>query len=264
MRAVAAAAVAIAALALPASAATPPTRTPGVLMVALQMPSAGFQVGIVRGRTVLLARGLEVDLATQVAKLLGLRARFQNEPSFSRLVKLGPNDWDAAVAQISVTPDRARKVDFSTPYFQADQGVLVRVGVKPVPRSIAALRKLVLCAQRGTTGGAIVTNRIKPTRKPLFPVDVSVLLYDLFAKRCEAIVFDASTLAVLRREAPDRYGPLVGRIPTRERYAIAFEKGSPLRARVDAALQAISRDGTLARLRHRWLGADTAKLPVLR
>jgi hypothetical protein len=74
-----------------------------------------------------------------------------------------------------------------------------------VPRSIAGLRKLVLCAQRGTTGVAIVTNRIKPIRKPLFLDDLSVLLYDLFAKRCDALVFDAPTLGVLRREAPDSY-----------------------------------------------------------
>jgi polar amino acid transport system substrate-binding protein len=259
-----AAAVVVAALAVPASAAPPPTKTPGVLKVALAMPSAGFQVGVVRGRTVILARGLEVDLAVQVARRLGLRVRFQNESSFSRLVRSGPNDWDLAVAQISVTPGRARRVDFSTPYLEADQGVLLRLGVKPMPRSIAGLRKLVLCAQRGTTGGAIVTNRIKPTRKPLFLDDLSVLLYDLFAKRCDALVFDAPTLGVLRREAPDRYGPLVGRIPTRERYAIAFEKGSPLRARVDAQLRAIAADGTLARLRRRWLGADPAMLPVLR
>jgi len=259
-----AAAVVIAALALPASAATPPTKTPGVLKVALAMPSAGFQVGIVRGRTVILARGLEIDLATQVARRLGLRVRFLNEATFSKLVKAGPADWDLAVAQISLTPGRARRVDFSTSYLEADQGVLVRPGVTPTPRSIAALRKLVVCAQRGTTGGAIVTNRIKPARKPLFLDDLSVLLYDLFAKRCDALVFDAPTLAVLRRQAPDRYGPLVGRIPTHERYAIAFEKGSLLRARVDSVLRAIARDGTLARLRQRWLGADTAKLPVLR
>ena len=94
--------VAIAALALPASAAPPPTKKPGVLTVALEMPSAGFQVGIVRGRTVILARGLEIDLAAQVAKRLGLRVRYLNEPAFSKLLKPGLGDWDLAVAQISV------------------------------------------------------------------------------------------------------------------------------------------------------------------
>jgi polar amino acid transport system substrate-binding protein len=265
MRAIAVALVVLAASALPASAAAPPTKQPGMLTVALSMPSAGFQVGAVRGRTVILAKGLEIDLAREVAKRLGLkRVRFLNEARFSTLLKAGPKDWDVALAEITVTPERARRVDFSIPYFEADQGVLVRGDLTPLPRSIAALRKLVLCAERGTTGGALVANRIKPARKPLFVENPSRLSYDLFAKRCDAVVADAPALAVLRRQAPDRYGPLAGRIVTHERYAIALEKGSPLRAQVNAALSAITKEGILVRLRRQWLGADTSKLPVLR
>jgi ABC-type amino acid transport substrate-binding protein len=69
---------------------------------------------------------------------------------------------------------------------------------------------------------------------------------------------------VLRRQAPDRYGPLVGRIVTREKYAVALEKGSPLRPLVNRALKVVTTNGTLARLRRRWLGVDTARLPALR
>jgi ABC-type amino acid transport substrate-binding protein len=109
-----------------------------------------------------------------------------------------------------------------------------------------------------------VLDRIKPLRKPLLLENPSRLSYELFTQRCDAIVFDAPALAVLRRQAPDRYGPLVGRIPTGEQYGIALEKGSPLRPRVNAALAALARDGTLARLRTRWLGVDTAGLAPLR
>jgi ABC-type amino acid transport substrate-binding protein len=69
---------------------------------------------------------------------------------------------------------------------------------------------------------------------------------------------------VLRRQAPDRYGPLAGRIVTHEKYAVALEKGSPLRPSIDKALRAAIKDGTLKTLRRRWLGVDTAKLPALR
>ena len=92
----------------------------------------------------------------------------------------------------------------------------------------------------------------------------SDLSYYLFTKRCDAIVFDAPTLAVLRRQAPDRYGPLAGRVVTNEKYAAAFEKGSALRTRVNAVLAGLAKDGSLDRLRKRWLGADTSALPVLR
>ncbi|MGI9112349.1 MAG: hypothetical protein ACR2GT_09180 [Gaiellaceae bacterium] len=107
-------------------------------------------------------------------------------------------------------------------------------------------------------------DRIKPTKKVRLLENPSKLSYELFTKRCDAIVADAPALAVLSRQAADRYGPLVGRIATNERYAIALEQGSPLRARLNTALKAVTSDGTLERLRKRWLGTDTAKLPLLR
>ena len=242
-----------------------PTKTTGVLTVGLAMPAAGFQVGSVRGRQVVLAKGLEIELARILARRLGLpRTRYLNERFFSTLLAPGQKDWDIALAEISVTPARAKRVDFSTPYLSADQGVLLRLGLPPIPTSIAALRPLQLCAERATTGGRLLVKTIKPRRKPMLLSDPSDLTYALFTKRCDAIVADAPTLAVLRRQAPDRYGPLVGRIVTREKYAIALEKGSSLRPRIDAAVRAVIKDGTLEHLRRRWLGVDTAKLPALR
>jgi polar amino acid transport system substrate-binding protein len=248
-----------------AGAEPPPTKTPGVLTVGLAMPAAGFQVGAVRGRQVVLAKGLEIDLARILARRLGIpRVRFVNERLFSTLLIPGPKDWDVALAEISVTAPRAQRVDFSRPYLSADQGVLVRRGLASSPTSIAALRGLQLCAERATTGSQLLVNKIKPRRKPLLLSDPSDLSYGLFTKRCDAIVADAPTLAVLRRQAPDRYGPLVGRVVTREKYAIALEKGSPLRPSIDSALRAVIKDGTLKTLRRRWLGVDTAKLRALR
>jgi polar amino acid transport system substrate-binding protein len=252
-------------IAASAGAAAPPTKTPGELTVALAMPSAGFQVGAVRGKDVVLAKGFEVELARDLARRLELRlVRFVNEPLHSTLVTPGAKPWDLAIAQITITAARAARVDFSSPYLKADQGVLVRRGLRSRPGSIAALRSLQLCAERATTGGRLVLDRIKPVRRPLLLDNPSRLSYELFTHRCDAIIFDAPALAVLQRQAPDRYGPLVGRIPTGEQYGIALEKGSALRSRVDAALAALGRDGRLARLRTRWLGVDTSVLPSLR
>ena len=251
-------------LVLPASAAPPPTKTPGELVVGVSMPSAGFQVGAARGRDVVLAKGFEIDLARELAKRMELRrVRFVNEALFSTLLADGRKDWDIALAAISVTPARAQRVDFSTPYLAADQGVLIRLDLKR-PTSIAALRPLQLCAERATTGGQLVLERIKPIKKVRLLENPSKLSYELFTKRCDAIVADAPALAVLRRQAPDRYGPLIGRIATNERYGIALEKGSALRPRLNAALRGLTADGTLERLRKRWLGTDTSKLPALR
>ena len=119
------------------------------------MPVTGLQVGAVRGRNVVLAKGLEIDLAHALAKRLGVpRVRFVHEPLFSTLVSGRPADWDLALAAITITPERARRVDFSRPYLTADQAVLMRQGLTPVPTSIAGLRGLQLCSERATTGAA--------------------------------------------------------------------------------------------------------------
>jgi ABC-type amino acid transport substrate-binding protein len=64
-------------------------------------------------------------------------------------------------------------------------------------------------------------------------------------------------------QAPDRYGPLAGRITTGERYAAVLPEGSRLAGPVNRALQGLVRDGTVARLQRRWLTANVAALPVL-
>lgn len=71
-------------------AAPPATVAPGVLTVALNLPSPGFQAGGVRpNNTVVAARGLEIDFARSMAARLGLkRVRFVNDPSFKRLLAL--------------------------------------------------------------------------------------------------------------------------------------------------------------------------------
>ena len=59
-----------------ASAAPPVTERPGELVVALSLPRPAFQVGAVRGGEVILAKGLEVELARAIARRLGVRPRF--------------------------------------------------------------------------------------------------------------------------------------------------------------------------------------------
>ena len=135
MRVAAAAALLAVVLALPAAAAAPPPlKDPSELVVGVSMPVTGLQVGAVRGRNVVLAKGLEIDLARALAKRLGVpRVRFVHEPLFSTLVSGRPADWDLALAAITITPERARRVDFSRPYLTADQAVLMRQGLHARP-----------------------------------------------------------------------------------------------------------------------------------
>jgi polar amino acid transport system substrate-binding protein len=60
-----------------------------------------------------------------------------------------------------------------------------------------------------------------------------------------------------------RYGALAGVLRTDERYGVVLQKGSPLTGRVNAAVSALVANGTLTRLRRRWLLTDLGRLRVL-
>ena len=233
-------------------------------MIGLSMPVPGFQVGAVKGRTVLFAKGFEIELGRALGAAMGVpRVRFVNEPLFSTLLRPAGKDWDLALAEITVTPERRRFAAFSASYLKADQGVLMRKGVPPVT-SIAKLRTLRICAARATTGALLVVRTIDPTERPVLTLDQSELAAKLSSGKCDAAVSDAPALGVLRDQAPERFGALAGRIATSESYAAALERGSPLRPFVDRALAQLRRNGTLTRLERKWLTADVSKLPVLR
>lgn len=252
--------------AVPAAIAAdaPPTLQPGILTVGINMPSPGFQVGAVRGHGVVFARGLEIDLANALAARLGIpRVVFYQEPRFDRLIAPGPKPWDVALAEVTITPERATNVLFSVPYLDADQGVLVRRSLANPPKTIAQLAQLRLCTQANTTAAALIASQVKPVKPVRLYGNTTRLLDALQASRCDAVVYDAPILATLRAQVPRRYGPLVGVIDTNENYGVVLPTGSALETVVNDALTAIIDRGAIRAISKRWLSADLAKLPVL-
>ena len=141
--------------------------------------------------------------------------------------------------------------------------MLVAEGVAP-PASLAALRKLRLCAQDATTSIAYVRTKIRPRLAPhSFPslVDVFRAVSDGF---CQAMIADLEILIAAQRDQPDLYGSIAGQIVTKERYGAVFEKGSALRKPVGAALTSLVRSGQIARFATRWFGAAWDDAPVIR
>ena len=249
-----------------AVAATPPaTKSAGALTVGVDLPSEGFQVGVVRGTEVLLAQGFEIDLARILAFRLGLDKTVFTQSRFDRLFSAGPKPWDIAIAEISITPSRRLTADFSVPYLSVGEAVLLSKSVPgATPRTLAGIRGLRICALSKSTGADVVTSRIKPTKPVRLIGNVPTLLLDLQTGVCDAVVYDSPVLATLKARAPLRYGTLLGVIPTGEQYGIALPKGSTLRPEVNKALTSMIQDGTIARLQRKWLDGDTSKLVVLR
>jgi polar amino acid transport system substrate-binding protein len=258
--------VALAGAAASPAAAAVPTKRPGVLMVGLSMPVPNFQFGVVLGSEVVVAEGLEIDLIEAVARRLGIpQVEYVNETGFLPIIDGRPKPYDLAIAEATITPERARRIDYSIPYLRADQGVLMaRQYRSAAPRTLGEVRRLRLCSGRGTTGAAAIREHVRPLQPPLLLENQRRVFDALRRGRCAAAVYDAPILAAVKAAQPRAYGKLIGRIPTDERYGIVFEQGSPLRRHVNAALRALIAARTVQAIRDRWLGSRAAALPVLR
>jgi ABC-type amino acid transport substrate-binding protein len=246
-----------------AGAGPPATITPGELTVGVSLPSDGFEVGVVRGSDVLYAEGFDIDLARAIAKRLRLHTVTFVQSRFDRLFSAGAKPWDIAVAQITITGNRLIAADFTRPYLSADQGVLLSQTVTPVPKTVAGLRPLRICALAKSTGADVARDQITPAKPVVLVGNLSTLMLNLQTGRCQAVVYDAPTLGTLKSRTPERYGPFIGVIKTGEQYGIALPKGSTLLQPADAALGRLIADGTVGRLQRKWLTADLSKLPVL-
>jgi len=137
------------------------TRTPGVLTVATELPNPPFVLGDDLDH---LEGGFEVDMVEAIADRLGIeRVQWVGFP-FTRLVAGDSCPCDFAVNGVSILPDRRQRVDFSSPYFIANQGVLVRKGTAVT--GVADARRLRFGVQEATSGAAYLERVLKPTRPP--------------------------------------------------------------------------------------------------
>ncbi|HEU0336432.1 MAG TPA: transporter substrate-binding domain-containing protein [Gaiellaceae bacterium] len=248
-------------LALAGAAAAGAAPRPAPLVVALDLSGRPFQAGSVRGGDAVFATGFEVEVARALARRLGYRAvRFVVVPR-EQMLRAGGKRWDLALARL--VPGSSRGVRFSATYLPADQAVVLRRGLRP-PAGRGALRRLQLCAERGTRAAGVIAARIRPSLRTLLLADEDVLARRVQTGLCDAALVDAARLAAFTAGRRGRLGAVAGRVETGVGYTVALARGSGLVARVDAALRRLQADGTLARLRRGSLGADPLRLPVLR
>jgi len=256
---VCAAALASAALATSRSV---PTKTPGTLTVGFDVPAPGFWNGRVTGSTIKNPTGFEAGLAQAIAKYLKISKIVYVRAPFSGLFSPAPKKYDFAMEEATITAERAKVVTFSTSYFDANQGVLIRKGLAK-PKSIADLKKLQLCAQSTTTGLAYIQHKLRPSKPPLVYSPSSTAAFDAVqAGKCDALILDVPIVVSQSHKKPGAYGGVVGQIVTNEGYGAIMDKGSKFKPYLDRAIKALKANGTINRLQKKWL--PFTRVPILK
>jgi len=244
--------------------AAPPTLKPGHLTIALNPPAVGFQIGTLRGNTVINPTGFEIDLAKDIAAKLGIPSAnitWINIP-FTSLFTKGSKTYDFGFEEATITASRARAVDFSSSYFDANQGVLMKPGEAAVT-SLGQLKSKTLCAQAVTTGLDYLQHKLHAPHVQIYN-QTAAAFSAVSVGRCDAFVMDVPIIASQKKTKPSAYGAIAGQIVTNEKYGAVLAKGSKLTPLVSSAIKALTADGTIATLQKKWFAIKVAQIPVLK
>ena len=213
-------------------------------------------------------QGYESAVAYAVAEQLGFSAdevTWVTVP-FNTSYKPGAKSFDFDINQISITPARAEKVDFSDGYYSAAQAVVALEGTAGAEAtSLEDLKGLRLGAQTGTTSLTAIRDLIQPDADPLVFEDTNIAKQALKNDQVDAILADLPTAFYI--SAVEIGGStIVGQFQVEgdaaEQFGMLFEKGSTLVPCVNDALAALEADGTLDAIEQEWL-SDAVDVPEL-
>jgi polar amino acid transport system substrate-binding protein len=249
-----------------ASACTPdqlPTQTKGTLTVATDKPA---YPPYFEDDEPANGKGFESAVAFAIGKHLGYPAakvKWTVEP-FNSSYAPGPKDFDFDVNEISITPPRAKVVDFSSPYYTANQAVVaLKSSDAAAATSLADLEDTKIGVQIGTTSLAAVEDEIDPSEQPQVFNSSGDVVTALKNEQIDAVVVDLPT-ALYLTAAQVPAATVVGQFsaPGGDRWGALLAKGSPLTACVSKAIDEMRSSGELAQLNKRWM-SQAAGAPEL-
>ncbi|GAA0199653.1 ABC transporter substrate-binding protein [Cytobacillus oceanisediminis] len=206
-------------------------------------------------------KGYEGAVARAVAQKLGFGPDEITwiTQGFNEAVKPGDKAFDFDVNQFSITKEREKVVDFSSPYYKAQQGVITLEDSEYADvTSLADLKDAKVGAQVGTTS-LEATEQLGLSSDPLVYDDTSKAAQALQNGQVDAIIADVPTAFYLVSAELDG-ATLVGQFEPRtgesEEFGLLLDKDSPLTPCVSAAVDALADDGTLEKLQTQWLSTE--------
>ncbi len=205
--------------------------------------------------------GYDIDFANEIASKLGVKANLVATNPANRIPLLQSGKVDLIVADITITPERAQVINFSTPYFVTGQKFLVPAGSPDKLEDYATAR---IGAVKGTTGEQAIKTRF-PKARVLSYDDIPSAFTALRQGNVQAITQDSTILAGLLAGAPDgaKY-KILPELLSREDIGVGVSKGQPgLLDAVNEILVGLEADGTAAKIYDRWFGTGS-KTPETR
>lgn len=199
--------------------ATPETITEGTLAVCSDIPYEPFEF---EGDGPSGYTGFDIELLAAIAAQMNLELSVTDVEFDGILGNLAAGNCDVVASAVTITDERAEEVDFTEPYFDAVQSLLV-----PVDSDVTALADLAgqrIGVQSGTTGESYANDNTPDGAEVVSFDGADALFVALESGEIDAILQDFPVNAY--RATQDDGVKVVEEYPTDEQYGFAVEKGN--------------------------------------
>src|SRR6266542_2286233 len=160
-----------------------------------------------------------------------------------------------------IANDRAKVVQFTAPYFEANQGILAKRGT--TVSSMADAKKLRWGAQTNTTGAAYIADNIKPSSEPKIYNTTTDAFTALNAGQIDAVLLDTPIVLGAIKAGQVKDAAVVGQFKTGEEYGAVLNKGSPNVAAINNVLNSLKSEGFTDQLFKKYFGTDPTSVPTI-
>ena len=219
----------------------------GVLSVGTDTPFPPFEIGQPPDIS-----GYDIEVMDAVAADLGLEVEYTDTGFGTIFRDVAQGQFDTVAAASTITPARQKQVNFTDPYYEAQQALLVTEGSDIA--SVDDLGGVIVGAQDGTTGEAYANDETDASEVRGFPEGPNAVSA-LTTGQVEAVIID-QPVAV---DAIEKQGgvEIAEEIATNELYgfAVAPENTSLLDA-MNEALTTLKDDGTIAELYEKYFSTE--------
>ncbi|GAA0273513.1 transporter substrate-binding domain-containing protein [Halobacterium noricense] len=203
--------------------------------------------------------GFDVDLLSAVVEQTEYELGEWEDLEFTQLTTALQNgNIDVIAAAMTINDERDQNIDFTDPYYDANQAVLVREGGSFRPSSKSDLADHPVGAQSGTTGksqmDSLVENGTISSSQANTYENYVLAVEDLTNGNTDAVIVDTP---VAETFVSNRDVVVSFTIETGEQYGFGVPQGdSGLQSALNEGLQTVRDNGTYADLTAKWFASE--------
>ncbi len=197
--------------------------------------------------------GFDIDIANALCDEMKAKCEFVTQDWDGLLPALQADKFDALIASMSITPERAEKVDFTDPYYINS---LIFVAPKDATLDLATFSGKTIGVQQGTVAAQLVESKYPDAELKAYPSQLEAWA-DLGNGRLDAVLGDFGVQYTWVNGPEGTCCEFKGDpVSSDDRIGIAVRKGDALKDKLNAAIKQIRENGKYAEINKKYFPFD--------